>query len=1766
MSGQVVKGAVEVASHPSQIIKIMKSLLEEASLSGDDVARFASVIDDATPAIQDAFRKGDINRWIAQAKKGDFGDEVKGLMDTPGMAKGLKETATLLTNENKFLKQFIKRYSKDPDVSVDILRAAHRLPADDPLVEAIKSAQRDGIPADKVKVLLDIIEGTDDEVAHAAKDAVRAAAKDTDEVATAAEAEAEATAKGAEGAPAKEAGAGGKKGAGTGDTEGAAKEAAQSVDEAAIAAIRGDIEKVNSQLKQKVAEDIKIIDRLGQEIDEVSKDMAENPGKYTAKEVKFWEGFSLVHGGAPGKNDVDALRRHINDSVVFQKNISEDNELFQRAVRINDVASRLTASEELSFWKGFVDAYSKDPDSLDVGKLARTFGLKSDSDIVETAREFRKEHKAIPREALIDNSAEQAAKAAGVFSDREHQFWLDFVYRQSIYNKNPVAKNSFDIDDLIEDWMVDSDGDLTKLARRIHENKIRLSKSVQSNPENILDKGVSEVRELLKSPDAELADSMDKLAASGSGKGAGVSAAGKAVKGGVGGEHIIPDAKETIFHKALKLHWAHFVPGFGNPHLGLPNIMAGRIYIRPAVKYVDDILGGEGNIAESVMELRQHLYNVTHAVREGKKDLAGAQSSINRIFVKFAENNGEKIQEALEKIEVLKEELNNPERFIAERYSGLTGLRKTQLQSLKEYVRDVEETLKGLAEKDPSSYKSLASRYSSKLQKIAQQGDTSLSDAADSLDTMLDSRLDRVGKNVNTRLTGLVDGKPAQIREKRGLEWTIEASAYNRYDRLDKVLMPGEANPENRLILLLQDYERFPAGAKDAYASVEDGNTFMSMLSSLYDAGDDYNAMRVMRILNARRGAASRMTFPDGVKERIRVAYVASNDPYRQNFGRKLLAAIDDLRDDDIRYGYRFTEAKYYAPFADFMLQGRAYGMEKYKGWSKPAWNNFVVAPMHNSYRNVFAYLTGGRTVSVSPAEGHVADHIKKITYDHLFLPPKDENGRRLKNLFSKDAPAIFKAPVRVLSGGMLSFERGNIPLSTWGRFNAGLAASTYAVDGITSQFYGDELDGWDGKPGWNIGYDPRRAIGISLGTGLTLVDGITDYAIPTAGNLLTGWKYDFQGLDMDNLNLPWSDKPVDLKAMAFNFGKETDKELLDKLNKQLNDIGSKIRGNIASISSTTVATSELGVLVNKATNEAIDNKEKEKADKLTKLMDRLTPQMVANKGMSEVARGINEDYILLQQEIMTGDIDVARAEEILELMKDYETKLKDISEKAEELNKDFRAEISKVPEAAILLTAATAQTTVGNAATVASPASVAAGTVAGGNTQQAAPAGSAGNVSGGSQAQNQGAVKPLIIGKGAKSGTASVTPLQEKLDEIKNEAARILRDSNSSVEQARLAAEQANEHVEQILKAQERLRENGRDPTFWDGALHDVKLKAQEAEIAYRTAVDANKDAIEILPQIKSATVADLDSAKVKLSQMQDQVDLVRKAQRQAAKAAVEAGEVIDKNKDLSDFIFDMKQEERIGNITRTIDGGDNGLASGLLRTTDGVPGVLSDWFNSASDAVSGIRDWWQHDVARAASKSKGGKTLYEAANVGFTAIGALMAISLWNSTLGKLSGTQIGGTVKLLIVGAVLLYALRGTSKTGDRLDKLAGRYRATGQNYDPKGTTGGAYPFRSGTVSVQRMNGHVQEVGIPGKGKGRVIGHDSNKVFEKALDDARREANMQGNGGHLPEETGETYHRAITIKNSDGQELGTGVIDFTVPAANEEEYNMTSGAVAH
>lgn len=1263
-------------------------------------------------------------------------------------------------------------------------------------------------------------------------------------------------------------------------------------------------------------------------------------------------------------------------------------------------------------------------------------------------------------------------------------------------------------------------------------------------------------------------------------------------------------------------HWTHRLAGWhpsslfervpvlgkmfslGSLRNSLPNIGVVNHFIRPAVQHADTSIRSSG-VMEKVINLQGEFRLLTDDLANGRITQQAMAGRIDEIFGAFADNpeNIRMIDDALVEINRLLREVKDGQSVLPTKYPGLTGLTDRQAASMETWLTDLRDTMNAMR-RAPDGTLEIADRYKRVVEGLIQKGADRTS-IAETFNHMITSRLNRLGEDVRMRLdqttirrgvtqpdgsvTDITD--PALLHQRAALERQLESSSYNRFDRTTATVSPRAQNVELHVFEMLNQYKKREAGGN---WDVEAANTFFGWMDAFYKAGVEHDVNRVIRILKAKMGGSAMQTVPQGLMDRIDKAMAAA-DPHRRAWLESVKDALVDNKDRGTKFGPREVERRYYAPFAEFMMIATGYPVPRGSAnfWTEmavPTIDNYLRTPISNGAKEAWTYVTGGRTVGPTGfREGETtidASHkIREMRYDWWFRrAPRDDAGnavatntgllgrgtdRSLFGVLGRDGyldrmPWYLKMPMRLASGGMISTE-SRVGLTLPGKILIGGAAAAYGLE------QGSALAGWgngDGNPGWQTSVDPRGAINLLQRGGLGFYDFWWDDLLGGGTRLTTG--HDL-GIDIDSIGVPFSDMNIRQWVLSWTeTGEATPqerqrlREISDEMKARAQAMFDEMPTHAGEVGNLYQSTEQL---MQKLREEAAAARQRGETDKANKL-DQLTQQLGNDQTrMQALITGVaaKRDATQEAMDAFRNSTDVLAAEEALTHLENHRNDLREMSTQARQTYDAMRARIQAVPEAAAVLGAVTvppsvvvtspdpSATTPDPNAGRTTPDPNAGRTTPDPNAGRTTPDPNAGGTQGG----------PVFIGPTTSDNTRTGTP-EQQLAAVKAEAARAARNAADSARSSQDAVTYLNDTVRQIRELQEYARDNGGTPAAFDAPLAEAQRLAQEANIAAQAADQANRRSAEILAQVNTASVSTLEDARAKMQEIQAQAQTARQAQQRAAQANTRMRETLERNTELDEQLHRRRQEDRVRSVTGFVDGGNNGILSNLTRDR-GQPGgtsFLGQAFNSISDAFGGVRDWWTRDVARYASRSEGGKMMYQGANIALGGLAALMGIGLWNSTIGKWTGTQVSGGMKLLVVGAVLLYMFRGSSDVGDRLDRMAGRYRATGDDYAGGDGTSGPSPFRAGSVSVQTLSGGTRDVTVPGSGDAtRTLSHDDGRVFTETVDRARREANLQGTGGSLPSETGEVYHRAIRVTNSDGRVLGSDVVDFRLGGPQQE-----------
>lgn len=1153
---------------------------------------------------------------------------------------------------------------------------------------------------------------------------------------------------------------------------------------------------------------------------------------------------------------------------------------------------------------------------------------------------------------------------------------------------------------------------------------------------------------------------------------------------------------------------------------------------------------------------------------------------------------------------------------------------------------------------DAARPSALARTYMDEVDRIVKFYGNDNRAAGEELGLILHSRFSRLGSDVKLRqddvLLGL-DGRPvvnnkgeavgANIWRTRTLERQLISSSYNRQDRALKFLSSDlEHNLELRAWELLHYFERNAPKA----VNVEPKNEFFAMVQSFYDSGLEHEALRIIRILKSKQGAAVRETIPRGFEGVVRDALRVESNPHRRKFYEDLIGAAQFELDTARKWGPREVERRFVAPLSEFFYIAEAFPMRGGRGsmgtgFSVPTVDNYLRYPVRNAFTEAWAYITGGATKRAPGfKEGEfVIDDGDKLRkrFDYTWLyrraPSEDFVGnqgmwgrdRSLRGLLGEDGffdrmPWYVKMPGRLLSGGMLSAQ-SRVGLSLPGKILAGGALATFGIEKGTAAL------GWNDGQGYSMpmastvlatgaslrnpllanrlfltglagtfglegasqaigltdgGYiDPRGAINFLQARGMSFYDFWWDSVPSTlSGNRFTGVDLDTgrvgplfsqQGpyLRTPDINvrdwiLSWTDRGPEMRERYQRLAVEA-----EGFSKNITDMAA----NIVNIGS---ATDVLMKTVRDEATAARGRGEADKARKLEELYQRLqADERVVQAGVAALPalqRSTQEAF----EQFRNSNGDIVEAEEALAELREISTELTRVHTEVAARQSNMRTQIGAVPEATSILTTvptapvvavtpppsapAPAAPAAPSAAAPAAPAPAAPASPAPAAPASPAPAAPASPAA-------PAASGPAYIGPPSTSTTTG-TP-EQQLAAIKAEGDRALRGIRDDINNTSQQAQYANDTVRQILELQEQARNNNGNPAYFDPVLNEARIRAQAANVELQRAQEAGRLAEPGLQVIQSATITNLEAARGKLAEVQAQARAAREAQQKASRSASELRRIVESNQQLAQMLQDRVQRQRLDSITGAIEGGNNGPLSNLLRDRGGPGGqsYMGQMFNAVGNAFSGVRDWWTKDVARYASRSEGGKMLYQGANIGLGAIAALLGVGLWNGTIGEWTGTKISGGMKLLVVGAVLLYMFRNSSALGDRLDQMGGRYTATGNDYNMGSGATGPSPFAASTAPVTGVDGSVSQRSFLGlDSRGRVVGHDQDTVFRPSPDGRPRvdAAATMGEMSHVPSEAANVYGRAHNVRSDDSGASRASVYDF-IPGGQD-----TALAYAH
>lgn len=1250
---------------------------------------------------------------------------------------------------------------------------------------------------------------------------------------------------------------------------------------------------------------------------------------------------------------------------------------------------------------------------------------------------------------------------------------------------------------------------------------------------------------------------------------------------------VMPINHETWVHRLAAFHPSNLfekIPfigkqfSLGNVKLGIPNLFVTSRFIRPAVEHVDDALKQSG-IIDDVIKLQGDFKSLTNELARGNIDSVQASAKVRLLFSDFADKAGRdgQIDSALAAIQKLRDELDDGASVLEGKYTGKTGLSDRQTKAMSDWLNDMRDTLTDLKVGDDGRV-AAAEKYASVLEDLAKKNPNNRQVVAEAFGFMMNSRLSRVGENVRLRTEGTVvtrtfDEKTGQmvqktdsayLQDRAALERQIEGGYYNEFDRAAKTISGKSQNIEMNMFKILNQFKTHAGKQWDVDAS----DRMLGWMDQFYSSGYEHDVNRIIRVLKAKMGGSALDVASESLTKKINELLDRPGvDAHRKKWYDSVKEALADNKDRNTKHGPREVERKYYSPFAEFSLIATGYPIRKgpssfFTELSVPTLDTYVRVPITNAAKETWAYLTGGR--AIKPAgykEGDTvidASHtVKSLKYDWWFRKAPSGEGvaatntglfgrgtdRSLFGVLGKDGyldrmPWYMKMPAKLASGGMLSTE-SKVGLTLPGKVLVGGLLVTTGIE------KGTEWAGWNGfddKPGLQIPWvDPRDPIHALQKAGIGFQDLMMDSGAGSVASFVTRGK-------VTNLNI--LDTPIfgeKISDWVLSWTKTDDttppevreevRKVSDEMKARAQAIFDEVPTHAQSVMDTYASTEQLMNKLKAEADAAKARGETEKAAKLEQLHQQLGNDQLA---VSAYMAGMGPKKAQTQEalEAFRNSKDVLEAEEALLVLEGHRDDMRLMSTQARQTYDGMRTKIGAVPEAAAVL----------GAVAVPPPPP---------NYQPDPNAGAgAGAGSGTGTGTGTSGDSPVFIGQETAADTRTGTP-EQQLTAVKREAARAAQNAQQSANSANSAVTYMNDTVRQIRELQEYARDNGGNPDGYNASLAEAQRLAQEANIAAQEAQERQRQTAQLLTSVNAATLANLEAARTNMQTMQEQARQGRLAQQRAAQTNTQMRKLLETDTALDDQLSRRRQDERVRSVTGFMDGGGNGLFSNLTKDR-GQPGgtsFLGQMFNSASDAMFGIKEWWTRDVARAASRSEGGKMMYQGANVALGGIAALLGVGLWNSTIGKWTGTQINGGVKLLVVGAVLLYMFRGTSETGDRLDKMAGRYRATGDDYNAGTGTNGPSPFRAGTVSVRTEEGGVRDATFSNPNTARTLSHEEDSVFRETMDKVRREANMQGSGSALPSDAGEVYHRAYTVKNSDGKVLGSDVVDFKVGGAQQE-----------
>lgn len=365
-------------------------------------------------------------------------------------------------------------------------------------------------------------------------------------------------------------------------------------------------------------------------------------------------------------------------------------------------------------------------------------------------------------------------------------------------------------------------------------------------------------------------------------------------------------------------------------------------------------------------------------------------------------------------------------------------------------------------------------------------------------------------------------------QELRSREKILTVRSYSPYDRIDPVTNTDKSagNREKHLLTLEHEWQGLTAadqgeGVGKSKWDVTAAGKWFSMLESAYNEGYGHNALELMERLREAEGVGdlSQETFPRHIRGNLETIINAeAKDPDKALWAKAIRTVMDSpiqgpdskgVRDTTQRVTSKVTSFEFMRTLAGSTSTLKIPFVDEPIPISKPIYLRVKYAPWQNYIKPVMsqmqrAWLTGGELGPPKPED--VTAGIQSIKYNGWFrpiaspLPEGAKFGQRLKeNLFGEDsifnrAPSWLKAPARILSLGLFSNPASTLStagLNTeMGRkfwktavLSTGLiTAGTYGIEYGTAAA---DLNGFDNKPGWNIGINPLKPV-VRAGVGVS--------------------------------------------------------------------------------------------------------------------------------------------------------------------------------------------------------------------------------------------------------------------------------------------------------------------------------------------------------------------------------------------------------------------------------------------------------------------------------------------------------------------------------------------------------------------------------------------------------------------------------------------------------------------------------------------------------